>query len=211
MRNSAENIGVIILAAGASKRLGRAKQTLRFQDETLLKRAAKTALASACRPVIVVLGADAEKLKPEIEEFETEIAENPDWENGMGSSIRAGLKKLLEIQPDVSGAVLMVCDQPFVSAEIIDELTEVSRATNAPIVACAYGETIGVPALFSRNLFPELMTLEPNGGAKKLIYKYKENIVAIPFEAGAIDVDTEQDYLNLVKLMKNGKRKTENA
>ncbi len=187
------------MAAGVSKRLGKPKQLLLFQGETLLERAAKTALASRCRPVIVVLGANAENLKQKIEEFEIEIVENPDWENGMGTSIQIGLKKLLAIQPDVSGAVLTVCDQPFISANLIIELVKNFRVTDTPIVACSYGDTIGVPALFSRRFFPELMTLKADNGAKKIIYEHLENVVEISFEAGAIDVDTEQDYLNLIE------------
>ncbi len=200
MRNSVENIGIIILAAGASKRLGKPKQLLVFQGETLLKRAVKTALASGCRPVIVVLGANGEILKPEIEAFNIEIAGNANWENGMGASIQAGVKKLLKICPDASGAILTVCDQPFVSADLISQLTKSFRATDAPIIACSYNETIGVPALFSHRLFPELIALKADNGAKKIIYKYKKNVIEIPFESGATDVDTEQDYLNLIDL-----------
>lgn len=205
MGKSVEKIGIVILAAGASNRLGKPKQALVFQGETLLKRAVQTALASDCRPVIVVLGANAEILKPEIEEFEVEIVENFDWRDGIGISIQTGLKKLLEICPDASGAVLTVCDQPFVSADLILRLTKTFRATDAPIVACAYKNTIGVPALFSPRFFSELIALKADNGAKKIIYEHLENVIEISFEAGATDVDTEQDYLNLVK------RKTENG
>ena len=192
-------IGLILLAAGASRRLGKPKQMLRFQGETLLERAAKTALDSCCCPVVVVLGASRQKLKPQINEFELEIVENDEWESGMGTSIKVGLKKLTEIQPDVAGAVLMVCDQPFVSGELIAELVENFRATDSLIVASAYGETLGVPALFSRRLFSELFALEADSGAKKIIYRHLKNVVKIDFEAGATDIDTEADYLNLIK------------
>lgn len=200
MENSAENIAVIILAAGASKRLGKPKQLLVFRGETLLTRAVKAALSSGCRPVIVVLSANAESVRREIEEFDVEIAENREWKNGMGTSIRIGLEKLLEMQPDISAAVLAVCDQPFVSADLIEQLAVSFRLTNAPIVACSYGDTIGVPTLFSRRLFLELSSLETDGGAKKIIYRHRKSVVEIPFEAGATDIDTERDYLNLIDL-----------
>lgn len=199
MKKSAENIGLILLAAGASKRLGKPKQTLRFQNQTLLRRAVETAVNSVCRPLIVVLGANAEKLQLEIEEFDLVTVENADWEHGMGTSIKSGLEKLLEIQPDVSGVVLMVCDQPFVSAELIAKLVENFQATDSLVATSSYGETLGVPALFSCRLFPELLRLEADKGAKKIIYEHLENIVEITFKAGAIDIDTEQDYLNLMK------------
>lgn len=199
LKNSTEKIAVIVLAAGESKRLGKPKQSLYFQGETLLKRAVKAAVNSPCRPVIVVLGANAQTLKPAIEALDVEIVENSDWKNGMGSSIRSALKKLLENYSDAAGVILTVCDQPFVSAQLLAELVEKFLATDAPIVACAYGETIGVPALFSRRLFPELLALKAGHGAKKIIYEHLENVVEIVFEAGAIDVDTERDYLNLIE------------
>jgi molybdenum cofactor cytidylyltransferase len=198
MQKTVENIGLIVLAAGASKRLGRSKQLLRFQGETLLKRSIKNALDSDCRLVIVVLGANAETLRLEIEEFDVEIAENLDWENGMGTSIKIGLEKLLEMQPDISGAILTVCDQPFVSANLINRLVKNFLENNVPVVACSYDNTIGVPALFSRELFSELADLDSEGGAKKIIYKYKENMIEIPFQSGMTDIDTEDDYLKLL-------------
>ncbi len=199
MKKNVGDIGLVLLAAGASKRLEKPKQLLRFQGETLLKRAVITALASDCRPVIAALGANAEKLKREIEEFDIEIVENPDWEKGMGSSIKIGLEKLSEICPEISGVVLMVCDQPFVSADLIARLIESFRATGAPIVACSYGATLGVPALFSQRFFPELLALNADGGAKKIISEHRTDVTEIDFEAGATDIDTEQDYLNLIK------------
>ena len=199
MKDSNGKIGIVILAAGASKRLGKPKQLLVFEGETLLKRAVKTALASGCRPVIIVLGAETEKMKSQIEEFEIKIIENPDWQDGMGTSIQIGVRELSKIRPDISGAVLMVCDQPFVSVNLIARMVEKFRASDAPLVACSYGNTLGVPALFSRRLFPELLALNADKGAKKVIYEHLENVIEIPFEAGAIDVDTEQDYLNLIK------------
>ncbi len=199
MKTPVDNIGLILLAAGASKRLGKPKQSLYFKGETLLRRAVKTALASDCHPVIIVLGANAKNLEREIKEFDVEIIENPDWEKGMGSSIQIGLEKLLKIYPEVSGVILAVCDQPFVSAGLLKQLTENFRLTDAPVIACAYGETLGVPTLFGRNLFSELITLKADNGAKKIIYKHLEKVIKIPFEAGALDIDTEQDYLNLIE------------
>lgn len=203
MEKKPDNIGLILLAAGASKRLGKPKQLLQFQNETLLKRSVKIALGSGCHPVIVVLGANAEKLSSEIEEFDVEIVENAKWEHGMGTSIRIGVKRFSENFPNASGAVVMVCDQPLVSVDLIKQLVKSFRRTSAPIIASSYGETIGVPALFSRQIFPELLTLKKDNGAKKIIYKHRENIVKIAFEAGVIDVDTEQDYLKLLTTTKS--------
>lgn len=199
MRGNNDKIGIILLAAGESKRLGKPKQLLEFNGETLLGRAVKTALATGCRPVVVVLGANAGKLRDEIENTAAIIIENTNWEKGMSSSIKTGLKFLQTAAPDISGTILMVCDQPFVSVELIEQLIGNFRQSNAPIVAATYGETIGVPALFSRRLFPELLNLESDGGAKKLIHKHREKVVRVSFPKGVIDVDTAEDYLNLTR------------
>jgi molybdenum cofactor cytidylyltransferase len=203
MEKTTGNIGIVLLAAGASRRLGKPKQLLRFQNETLLKRTVKIALDSNCRPVIVVLGANAERLALEIEEFDVEIVANTEWEHGMGTSIRVGIKRFSENHPNASGVILMVCDQPFVSVDLIEKMVRNFQLSNAPIVASFYGDTMGVPALFSRCIFPELMLLEADNGAKKIIYKHRENVIKIPFEVGSIDIDTEQDYLSLIKTEEN--------
>lgn len=189
-----KEIGLIILAAGASVRLGAPKQLLTFKGETLLRRIARESVASACRPVVVVLGARPDKFKNELIDLEVHIAENPDWENGMGSSIRAGLTKLLEIKKSVGGAVLAVCDQPFVNAGVINELAETFQKTGSLIVASAYEETLGVPALFSSELFPRLAELKSSGGAKQIINEFRGETTGVPFPAGAIDIDTPEDF-----------------
>src|SRR5690349_780585 len=107
-------IGLIILAAGASTRLGTPKQILKFKGETLLRRIAREATSSVCRPVVVVLGCEFERLKCELTNLDVHIIENSEWEEGMASSIRAGIKKLLEINGSAEAVVLTVCDQPFV-------------------------------------------------------------------------------------------------
>lgn len=186
-------IGLIILAAGASIRLGKPKQLLNFKGKTLLRRIACESLASVCRPVIVVLGANGERFKDELKDYDVYIARNSHWEEGMGSSIQVGLRKLLEINKAVSGVIIAVCDQPFVTSEVINKLFETFEETKAPIIASAYQETQGVPALFSAKLFPQLLDLK-SGGAQKIINQYKSETVGVPFEKGAIDIDTPQDY-----------------
>lgn len=191
--------GLIILCAGESARMGKPKQMLRFKGETLLRRAAKTAAASSvCRPVVAVLGARAEMLERELRGLELEIVFNENWKQGMSSSISAGLKRLLEKAEDLQAVVITVCDQPYVSAQIIDELIEKYRQTNALIAASRYAETLGVPALFDKKLFTELANLTERGGAKALIKKYREQSASIDFPAGSVDIDTPEDYSSLV-------------
>ncbi len=160
-----DTIGVILLAAGASVRLGKAKQLLQFRGETLLRRSAKNALAVSNR-VVVTLGARSEILQKEIEDLPVQIAENKDWETGMSGSIKIGLEKLLADDDGLKAVILMVCDQPFVEEILLSEIIEKFEQTNSLIVACEYQETLGVPALFSAKLFPELLALDSQKGAK---------------------------------------------
>lgn len=195
-----DEIGIIVLAAGASVRMGKAKQSLEFGGTTLLRRAIQTALDSGCRPVVVVLGAGNEILRSEIKDFSVSIVINDDWQTGMSSSIRAGLGRLLEISGQITGVLIMVCDQPFVSAELLSRIVAVRKKTNAPVVASRYAATLGVPALFSRPLFSRLMDLEDTGGAKKIIKQFENETVAVSFENGKFDIDTPDDYLKLIDL-----------
>src|SRR5437016_3635961 len=154
-------ISVVILAAGASTRMGVPKQLLAFRGRSLLRRAAEEALASGCHPVVVVLGAYAQRLQEEIRGLPVRVVVNARWPEGMGTSVRAGIEALAAGAgaDEVEAAVLAVYDQPLFSARIVRELIAGHQRTGSPIVAAAYEGTRGVPALFSRSLFPELITL----------------------------------------------------
>ncbi|MGI9036712.1 MAG: nucleotidyltransferase family protein [Pyrinomonadaceae bacterium] len=199
--NEANNprIGIVILAAGASTRLGRPKQLLKFQGKSLISRAAETAIAADCGNVVVVLGANAEVVKKEIENLPLEIAFNENWQSGLSSSIKIGLKKLLEIENNLSAVVLTLGDQPLVDAEIILRLVKTRRKTQKMIAACEYENATGVPAIFSREMFAELLNLQTDAGARVLIKKYAASEVAkIAVPEAAIDIDTMEDYEKLL-------------
>ena len=192
-------IGIILLAAGASVRLGEAKQLLEFDNQTLLRRSAETALkVSDC--VVITLGARSEILRREIEDLPVKIVENEYWDAGMGGSVRIGLATLIEKAENLKGVIIMVCDQPFVSRDCLEKLIAKFKETNAPIVACEYSNTLGVPVLFSANIFPELLALEFSHGAKTLIKKHRQQVVSVAFPEGAFDIDTPEDYERLLKL-----------
>ena len=195
------SIGVILLAAGTSARLGEPKQLLRFRGETLLRRSVKIALAASNR-VIVTLGSQIEILRKEIEDLPVEIVENKDWETGMSGSIKVGLKKFLDNADKVKAVIVMVCDQPFVNEKLLEKIIIKFQETCSPIVACEYQNALGVPALFHRKLFPELLALDAQIGAKQLIKKYRAQTAAISFPEGAFDIDTPADYENLMKNFK---------
>ena len=187
-------IGIIILAAGASTRLGRSKQLLKFQDKTLIQKISETALETGFQTV-VVLGANAAKIKSEIENLPIDIVFNQVWQSGMSSSIVAGLEKSLEINPHLSSAIILLCDQPFVTKEMILRLIEKQMRTEKAIVASEYKNTIGVPALFIKSKFAELLDLKGDVGARVLIKKYgDEDLATISAPEAAFDIDTKEDY-----------------
>ncbi|GAB3536469.1 hypothetical protein GCM10027443_26870 [Pontibacter brevis] len=186
--------GLVLLAAGASKRLGKPKQELLYQGATLLQHATQAALDSACKPVVVVLGANTDKLSTGLPDETVVTVHNPEWQEGMASSLRYGLSALVELAPEVSDVIFMVCDQPFVDATLLNRLIQVKKESGKGIVACAYGDTLGTPALFDKAYFKELMALEGKGGAKEFLFKYNHDTSAVPFPQGAIDIDTPADY-----------------
>lgn len=190
-------IGIIILAAGASSRLGKPKQLLWFEGKTLLRRAVENAIETNFKTV-VVLGANFEKIKTEIEDLDVEICFNENWKGGMSSSLKTGLKKILEPAPNLSAVIIQLCDQPFVNFSILKRLAEVFERTNAPIVACEYAETVGVPALFSRIIFDELFALSTENGAKRIIKKHSASVEKISAPEAEIDIDTAKDYEKLI-------------
>ena len=183
-----------MLAAGASSRLPGPKQLLRFRGATLLRRAAQTAVAAGCGPVAVVLGAGAvqERMRFELVDLDVRIVENARWSEGIGSSIRAGLEAL-ESTGTLEAVLITTCDQPHVTPELLRRMVAAFLETHPLAVACAYAGTVGVPALLGRPLFAELATLEHDQGAKRILERHLPAVVRIPFEPGAVDIDTPED------------------
>jgi molybdenum cofactor cytidylyltransferase len=187
-------VAAVILAAGASTRMGTPKQLLQWQGRSLLRSITETAIAANCSPVIVVLGAYSDRIQAEVIDLPVQVVNNPEWQTGMGSSIRMGIQALLDLNMDVKAAILLLCDQPFVSPQIIQQLRSIYDATHQSIVASSYQDTIGVPALFDRQLFSELLELNQLEGAKTLIQRHLNAVETIDFPQGSIDLDTPKDY-----------------
>ncbi len=199
LKSTESTIAIIILAAGASTRMGKPKQLLPYQGSSLLRHTIETAMASVCKPVVVVLGANAQQIYSEVNQPSVTVVENPDWNLGMGSSIRRGILSLATCLETIDAAVITVCDQPFISPEIINHIVAGYHATGKPIVACQYADTLGVPVLFKHILFSEVATLDETVGAKKIINKYYNEVCSILFPLGVIDIDTPRDYQQLQK------------
>ena len=193
-----DQCAIIILAAGASSRLGTPKQLLVYHQNTLLEHSIAAALLSVAQQVVVVLGAGAANVQPGIRDAKLVFIINEAWQEGMASSIRCGLNYLLEQSPTLQAVIFMVCDQPYISCELLDNLVTLQQQTGSAIVASQYAETKGIPALFSKALFPELLQLQGDAGARKLLMRHP--VVTIPFPLGNIDIDTAADYQALQKM-----------
>ena len=194
MVNSPLRVGVIILAAGASTRMGEPKQLLPITGHPLVIRAAEAALASSAWPVVVVVGAHADKIRPLLAPYPVLIAENPAWIEGMASSLRTGIATLQQFSRSLNAAVVALCDQPAFSAQIIDQLINVQRESGRSIVASHYNGRNGAPALFLREHFAALSTLTGEAGARDLLNSAPEAVATVDLPEMATDLDTPADY-----------------
>ena len=186
--------GAVILAAGGSTRLGRPKQLLRHRGETLLRRAACAALGAGCLPTVVVTGHEHDRVAAELIGLDVRIHRHPHWQRGIGSSIGAGLAQALVHEPALDALLIMVCDQPFISAELLAALISARAEARTEAAACTYAGATGVPALFGRALFSTLASLPDEQGAKAILSALAGEIARVEFPAGAIDIDTPADW-----------------
>ena len=192
------NVACIVLAAGGSTRLGSPKQLLVYEGKTLLRRAAETALATGCRPVVVVLGAGAEAHRTELAGLDACVVVNPTWERGMGSSLRLGMAAL-ENEARADAVLLTLCDQPFVGKDELERLIHAwDGGRQCSIAAAAYGETLGVPAVFGREYFNELAALPDAAGAKPILQRHATHTAAVPMPEAATDIDTREQYERII-------------
>ncbi|MEQ1606957.1 MAG: nucleotidyltransferase family protein [Pyrinomonadaceae bacterium] len=194
--NRAPKIGGILLAAGGSTRFGSPKQLAIYLEKTLIRRAAETLVYSGCDLNVVVLGAEIEGSTNEIEGLPINICVNEDWQSGMSSSIKSGLEYLLNIEAELDAVLITLCDQPHVTTASLQLLLAKFQVESAPVIAAQYGETIGVPAVFSRELFDQLIHLEGDRGARNLI-RSRDDLVTVEIDTAAIDIDTPDDSVEV--------------
>ncbi len=191
------NCGIIILAAGSSGRLGRPKQLLPYNDTSLLQHLMNEAGASDAVAVVVVLGATCHLIQPHLKAGSSHIVINKEWQEGMAASIRCGIKEITNINPNVDAAILMVCDQPYVSTALLNGLIRTHQETGKPIVTSFYDNAAGPPVLFHQSIFPELLLLSGDKGARKVVEAHTGNVIHIPFPDGKYDIDTAEDFATL--------------
>ncbi len=194
-----KNIAILILAAGGSSRMGQSKQLLPWEDTTLLGNAIRKAKASDANSVVVVLGANAESIQNEIPENHIEVVVNSSWASGLGSSIACGTDFLINTKNKPNGILIMLADQPLVDTPYLNEMMATFNSKHPTIIATAYENRAGVPALFSENYYRELTKLDDDFGAKKIINSQKENVLVLDLGERTVDLDTKSDYESLIK------------
>jgi len=197
-----ESIGAIVLAAGSSTRLGRPKQFIVYRGKPLVLRAVEAAANAGCAPIVVVAGRDTDPIIETLAGSPAMVVHNRDWQQGMGTSIRTGIETLMDETPDFAAVLLMVCDQPFVHENHLRLLIETwsRQKLRAAIIASSYCETLGTPALFDRSFTQDLRSLVPGKGARSLLQAHCSETISIPFAEGGFDVDTPEDYQQLLRV-----------
>lgn len=202
-RYAIECCAVLVIAAGESKRMGRPKQLLEWEGETLINRITKLITNTLTFPVYLVLGANAKSIQSQLPIMNVNIVINDQWKQGMSSSIKTGLLAALSDNKDLKGVLMVVCDQPYIDGSILKSLMELQIEKDTPMAAAYYNNVIGTPALFHQSIFNDLLSLEGDVGAKRIIQSRPEEVAKLHFEAGLIDIDTIEDYQKLLKQIGN--------
>lgn len=186
------SIAVMILAAGQSSRLGSPKQLVSYNGKHLLQHSIDEAKAIDPAEIVVVLGAHHDEIMQHLEEdADVLIIQNNQWEEGMASSIRCGIQHMRTRAYEA--VIIMVCDQPHVSREVLSGLRDRFHEGKHQLVASVYEDIPGTPALFHRSLYEDLFQLRGDRGAKQLIQQYKETTSFVGFPDGITDIDTPED------------------
>jgi len=182
----------VILAAGASRRMGKNKMLLELDGESLIRRAAKRALAAGLSPLVVVVGCEADRLRAELKDLPLVFAVNSAYTGPTSGSLHQGLNAL---SSDVDAVVVMLGDMVRVTTETLAMLIAAARGTEAPLVVSRYGEVTAPPLLFRRALFAELLAWTGEGCGKAVVQAHKHEAIYIDRpEALLVDVDTPEDF-----------------
>jgi molybdenum cofactor cytidylyltransferase len=191
-------VAAIIVAAGSSSRFGQPKQLILIDGEPLLQRAIRCAQEAGASPVFVVLGAHREQIESGIDFGAAAIVVNEDWEEGLASSIRAGVKAAEIDAAGAAGLLLMTCDQPRVTAAHLRRMIENFDARSEPIlIASTYAGVRGIPAIFPREAKGSLLALRGDMGARMMLQQPSWPVISLPLRGGEVDIDRPEDLAEL--------------
>lgn len=194
MSETGSSLHAVVLAAGASTRFGSPKQLVRVNGRPLLHAVVSRAVEVAGHSVSVVLGAHARKLAGLLNHSGASVVINRDWQEGMASSLRAALARL---PGSVDGVLVLLADQPAITAEDLRRMVGIWRRNPDGIVAAQYSQTVGVPAIFPRWCLPELAELRGDHGARAVLQRHRERVTRVALPGAALDIDTPEDLLAL--------------
>ena len=190
-------VAAIVLAAGASTRMGRNKLLLEIEGETLVRRAVRAAGGAGLDRVVVVLGHDEARVRAQLDGLPCETVVNPDHARGAGTSVHAGVRHVVA---DADAAVIVLADMPLVTAAMIAALAERYRATRAPVVFSRYGDVQAPPTLYGRALFAELLAIDDDRGGKQVVLRHRGEAETVIWPESALhDVDSPADYDRIAK------------
>jgi len=189
----AGKVAGILLAAGTSSRMGSNKLLFELEGESVLRRAAKRALAGGLSPLVVVLGHESDRAHREIEDLPCQWALNPLYEQGINSSLKSGVMAVQGLK--APAAMVMLADMPFVTPEMIAAMIDRYRTTTAPLVISDYEGVNAPPMVYDRSLFMELLMMTGEGCGRQVVKRHRSEAEVIPWPVAALaDIDVPEDY-----------------
>jgi molybdenum cofactor cytidylyltransferase len=193
-----KGLSVLILAAGAARRMNQAKMLLPFENATILQTIIEKAKEIQPETICVITGYYHDAIITKVQDNKIQMVFNELWEEGMSGSIKKGLSYLVRQNPDIASVLIMVADQPFISAALLKEMVELRIATKKEIVAASYAGIHGTPVLFGRSHFSSLEKLMGDKGARSILHQYPNDLITVEFPLGEVDIDTEDDYQKML-------------
>jgi molybdenum cofactor cytidylyltransferase len=201
VKQAYQRIAAVILAGGASRRYGQPKQLLTWNRKPFIRWCAETSIQAGLEPVIVVLGANSEDILPALAGLPIKIVNNPDWNEGQASSLRAGIQSLPK---ETGAAIFLLADQPQVTPELLDKMKSEHAHSLAKIIAPIVDGQRTTPTLFDRSTFAELQKLQGDSGGRQLFSQYQPRYFEYSDSKLLLDIDQPEDYQKFLRMMENG-------
>ena len=193
-------LSAIVLAAGGSSRYGRCKQLVEINGYSLVRLAVdKLSSVFSHDRICVVVGANPEAVAQAISSLPVNIVENNHWQQGLASSIKAGINSL---EPGCRAVLITLCDQVLVTEEHLRRLVDRWMADPSRIIASGYAGTLGTPAVIPAEFYPQLLALEGDAGAKSVLRNNTDNVTTIPIPEAEFDLDVPADLEKLKKKLR---------
>lgn len=198
-----DKIAVVVLAAGNAKRLGQSKQLLPWGNSTLLGNVVRNVLAAGAHKFFVVLGAYSNEIIEKINLSEVTVLINENWQQGLGSSMASAITEIDNKYSEVNAVLLVLADQPFISSIHLNAMIKLHLTEKESIIITRKEDYMGVPVLFPRKFFTELMLLSNDEGAKQIINRNKDWVKEVVSKDDTADIDTFEVYEALYEIFKS--------